>query len=97
MMRLTFHAEADAEVTEAARYYEMQVEDLGFSFLDELDAALERIEAHPKAAPLVGREVRRATLRRFPYSLLYVVEPDRIRVIAVAHQKRRPNYWRGRL
>ena len=96
-MRLTFHVEADAEVTDAARYYEIQVEDLGFSFLDELDAALERIEAHPKAAPLVGKEVRRATLQRFPYSVLYVIEPDRIRVIAVAHQKRRPNYWQGRL
>ncbi len=57
-MRLTFHVEADAEVTEAARYYELQVEDLGVSFLDELDAALDRIIAHPKASPLVGREVR---------------------------------------
>lgn len=96
-MGLTFHADADAEVTEAARYYEMQVEDLGVSFLDELDAALERIETHPRAASLVGREVRRAVLERVPYSVFYVIEPDRIRVIAVAHQKRRPNYWRTRL
>jgi plasmid stabilization system protein ParE len=96
-MQLTFHAEADAEVTEAARFYELQVENLGLSFLDALDAALEKIEARPKAFALVGREVRRATLRRFPYSVFYVVEPDRIRVIAVAHQKRRPNYWRARL
>ena len=96
-MRLTFHRDADAEVTEAAHYYEMQIEDLGVAFLDELDAALERIEAHPQAAPLVGKEVRRAVLRRFPYSVFYVIEPDRIRIIAVGHQKRRPNYWRGRL
>jgi plasmid stabilization system protein ParE len=96
-MRLTFHAEADAEVTEAALYYGMQAESFGLSFLEELDAALERIEAHPKATLLVGREVRRAILRRFPFSVLYVIEPDRIRILAVAHQKRRPNYWLDRL
>lgn len=96
-MRLTFHVEADAEVTEAARYYELQVEDLGVSFLEELDAALDRIIAHPKASPLVGRDVRRAVLRRFPYSVFYAIESDRIWIIAVAHQKRRPNYWLDRL
>ncbi len=96
-MRLTFHAEADTEVTEAARFYELQAESLGFSFLEELGLALKRIEGHPKSAPLVGKEVRRALLRRFPFSLLYVIEPDRIRILAVAHQKRRPNYWLSRL
>ena len=96
-MRLGFHAKADAEVTAAARYYEAQAEALGSSFLEELDAALERIKAHPQAAPSVGREIRRAILRRFPYSVFYAVEPDRIRVLAVAHQKRRPNYWLDRL
>jgi len=46
----------------------------------------------------VGDEVRKAPVARFPYNVLYAIEPDeRIRVIAVAHQKWRPGYWRKRL
>lgn len=53
-----------------------------------------RIQRHTQ---LVGDEVRHKLLIRFPYSILYVIEPDRIRVVAVAHQKRRPGYWSYRL
>lgn len=97
MRKVTFHPEADAEVTEAARYYETGSPGLGFSFLMELQASIEQILTNPKAYQLVGAEVRRKPLRRFPYSLIYAIEPDRIRVVAVAHQKRRPHYWRSRL
>ena len=97
MRKATFHPEADAEVPEAARYYEARSTGLGFSFLMELKASIEQAVANPEAFQLVGDEVRRKPLRRFPYSLLYVIEPDRIRVVAVAHHKRRPNYWRSRL
>ena len=52
---------------------------------------------NPEAYQLVGDEVRHKLLIRFPYSILHVIEPDRIRVVAVAHQKRRPGYWNYRL
>jgi plasmid stabilization system protein ParE len=93
---VTFHREADAEVTETVRYYEARSTGLGFSFLIELEAAIEQVRANPEAYQLIGEEVRRKPLQRFPYSLLYVIESDCIRVIAVAHHKRRPNYWRSR-
>lgn len=70
---------------------------LGVLFLGALEGAVQTILAHPEAYQLVGSEIRRYLVRRFPYSLLYVVESDRIRVLAVAHQKRRPGYWRTRL
>ena len=41
--------------------------------------------------------VRRKSLARFPYSVLYTVDPDVLYIVAVAHQKRRPNYWLRRL
>jgi len=94
---VSFHPDADAEVTEAARYYEMRSPGLGFLFLREVQRSLEQVIANPEAHQLIGTEVRRKPLRQFPYSLMYAVEPDRIRVIAVAHAKRRPNYWRDRL
>jgi plasmid stabilization system protein ParE len=66
-------------------------------FLVALEEAVEKVLANPEAFQLVSGETRHKLIRRFPYSLLYVIEPDRIRVLAVAHQKRRPGYWRNRL
>jgi len=98
MRRITFHEEADSEVYEAALYYEHRAPNLGLAFLDEIEKASQRILANPMAYQSVGDQVRQAPVARFPYSVLYALEPDdRIRVIAVAHQKRRPGYWRKRL
>ena len=96
MRRVTLHEEADAEVNEAAKYYEERVPGLGLLFLAAVEEAVEKVLADPEAFQLVGDEIRHKLIRRFPYSLLYVIEPDRIRVIAVAHQKRRPGYWSHR-
>jgi plasmid stabilization system protein ParE len=98
MRKITFHEEADSEVYEAALYYEERANDLGLAFLDEVEKTSQRILANPMAYRRVGGEVRQALVARFPYSILYVIEPDEcIRVIAVAHQKRRPGYWWKRL
>lgn len=98
MRKITFHEEAGSEIREAALYYEERAADLGLAFLDEIQKTSERILAHPMAYQRVGGEVRQALVTRFPYSLLYVIEPDEhIRVIAVAHLKRRPGYWWKRL
>lgn len=97
MRKVTFHEDAETEINEAARYYEERAPGLGMSFLDAVEEAVDQVLANPEAYQLVGDEVRHKILRRFPYSVLYVIEPDRIRVMAVAHQKRRPGYWRYRL
>lgn len=97
MKKAVFHPEADTEVIEAAQYYETRSPGLGFSFLMEIEAAIDKIIMNPHACELVDDEIRRKLLRRFPYGLLYAIEPDLIRVVAVAHHKRRPNYWRSRL
>jgi len=82
---------------EAARYYEARRPGLGSSLLGEVERALDQVAANPEASQRIGRRVRRKALWRFPYNLLYAVYPDRIRVVAFAHQKRRPFYWRKRL
>jgi len=92
-----FHPEADAEGTEAAQYYEVRQPGLGSGLLAEVDRALDQIAANPEASQRIGRRVRRKALWRFPCNLLYAVYPDRIRVVAFAHEKRRPFYWRKRL
>lgn len=70
---------------------------LGADLTDEVEQALDHASAFPEACPLAGKRVRRKPLLRFPYSLVYAVYPDRIRIVAFAHQKRRPFFWRKRL
>lgn len=97
MRKATFHEDAFTEMNEAAQYYEERSSGLGLSFLDAVEEAVEKILENPKAYQIMGNEVRHKLLRRFPYSVLYVVGQNRIRVMAIAHQKRRPGYWHYRL
>lgn len=96
MRAVTFHEEAAAEVVEAAKYYEERVSGLGLLFLSAVEEEIQNVRANPEAFQLLTQEIRHKLLNRFPYSLLYVIEPNVIRVIAVAHHKRRPGYWSHR-
>lgn len=96
--RYTYHERAAAELREATRYYVEQGGSLASDFLDEVDRGIAFIVENPEGAPVISAEgVRRKGLARFPYSLLYLVEPERIRIVTVMHHKRRPGYWTDRL
>ena len=97
MKLIEFHPDADVEITEAAQYYEERLAGLGSDLLGEVERALDQILTNPEASQRIARRVRRKPLWRFPYNLIYAVYPDRIRIVACAHQKRRPFYWRKRL
>jgi plasmid stabilization system protein ParE len=94
---LTLHPDADAELIEAARYYELRQPGLGSDLLEEVERALDQILTYPEASQKIGRRVQRKPLWRFPYNLVYAIYPERIRLVAFAHQKRRPYYWQSRL
>jgi plasmid stabilization system protein ParE len=94
---VSYHPGASREVREAAEYYELVREGLGQEFLDSLEVTLDQIRRYPEAAPIVAGAVRRALFPpRFPYSVLYSVRTSGIRILAVAHHKRRPLYWQRR-
>ena len=97
MKLITFHPEALSELTEAAEFYEGRSTGLGFALLEEVERSLAQVAATPEAYQQIGKRARRKPLLRFPYNVVYAVYPDRIRVLAFAHQKRRPFYWRKRL
>jgi plasmid stabilization system protein ParE len=61
-----------------------------------LDDAMERISMHPDRWPRYLHGTRRLLARRFPFAVIYRVTADRVLVVAIAHQKRRPGYWRQR-
>jgi toxin ParE1/3/4 len=88
--------EADRDLSDGAIYYAQEGNaELGFAFIEEFERALGLLCAQPQlGAPWRGR--RRFPLRRFPYSIIYYTKGDEIRVIALAHHRRRPGYWAGR-
>jgi hypothetical protein len=93
---ISIHEFADLELNEAARYYESKVNGLGFAFLSEVERVIEQIETNPESAPRILKAIRRKLLRGFPYSIMYSLVNDSIRILAIANEKRRPFYWRER-
>lgn len=93
--------EASDELNEATLWYDRQRVGLGSEFLDAVDVALAHIARWPQAGlrvPDVSAElpVRRVPLRRFPYHVVYLEMPEQIRILAIAHDHRLPEYWRSR-
>ncbi len=83
-------------MTEAAKYYEHQAAGLGVEFLLELEHAVETIKEAPTTWPIIEGQLRRRLLRRFPFGVLYHIDEKEIIIIAVAHLRRKPNYWKTR-
>jgi len=88
------HAEAD--VAEAFDWYERRSPGLGMEFLRAVDVTFAIIVRTPHLFPQVEKTVRRALLRRFPYSVFFVAQPDSISVLAVMHAHRHPHRWLSR-
>jgi len=91
-----FHPAAIAEAAEARRWYHARSEHMGEAFMGEMDRAVEAISSSPERWPQVEEHTQRYLLRRFPYAVIYRPRPERVLVVAVAHMRRRPGYWRGR-
>lgn len=84
---------AATEVAVAAKWYETEREGLGVQFLDALDSALQRISSAPHAGQVTHGRIRRAHMRRFPYAIFYLVEGEKITVLAVVHSRRSERNW----
>lgn len=100
-MRVRFHPAATAELTEAGDWYDAQLAGLGLDLVEEVGRAVDAASEHPVAWafwPGIGEAsgIRRLLLPRFPFALAYVVDGGEILVLAVAHVRRRPGYWRDR-
>jgi plasmid stabilization system protein ParE len=99
--RLLIRPEAQSEIAEAFDWYQERAEGLGDEFVRVLDACLSSILRQPLAYPIVHRNARRALLRRFPYSILYIIEAqednlETIFVLACFHIRRDPRQWQKR-
>lgn len=102
MSAVRLSPEAIDELAEAAAWYMAQRPGLEIEFLTEIQRVLPLIETSPASFPRLlnlpaDLVIRRALLPRFPYALIFIDLGAEVRVLAVAHGKRRPGYWLNRV
>lgn len=91
-----FHPEAAAEYTAAALHYAGIDLELGGRFFDEIESLIIEVRQAPERFWLFDPPARRHLSTVFPYSLIYLDQPDCIWIVAVMHGHQRPGYWRKR-
>jgi toxin ParE1/3/4 len=88
---------AREEFLAAAEYYEAASPGLGAEFVEDVERAVKRLATFSKHGSPYVADTRRLFLRRFPFDIVYLEVETKLVVVAVAHQRRKPFYWRDRL
>jgi toxin ParE1/3/4 len=91
-----FHPEAKDDYANAYRWYAARSDSAASDFERAFEKALTEIVDAPSRWHPVGDRHRTHLLKRFPYQIVYRVSGDAVVIIAVAHARRRPQYWKGR-
>lgn len=95
MIRVSFHELAKRDLMEAIAFYEDNARAL--ELLAHVRRALVRLRRFPLSGRAIRGPVRQVVLSKYPYSLLYSVEAEHIRILAFAHHRREPLYWLDRI
>lgn len=95
--QVEYFPEVHWELEDALEWYLERSSRAGEAFLREVDRAVALIAATPKVWAPFEAGTRRYVLQRFPYDIIYRETEAGIQIVAVAHQKRQPKYWYGRL
>jgi plasmid stabilization system protein ParE len=88
---------AQKELDDAVLYYELEQPGLGSRFKEAVRQSIDRIKKYPTSWPIERGEVRKFFVHKFPYKILYSIQKQKIVILAVAHQHRKPGYWIERL
>lgn len=94
---IPFHPEATHDYEEAYIWYFAHGTGLAAEFECEIERGLGLIAGNPLRWPKFDAQRRRLVLRKFPYSIVYEIVKEKIVVLAIAHGRRRPYYWRAKL
>jgi toxin ParE1/3/4 len=92
-----FYPAAWEELEAADEWYRQRSPEASVRFLSAVYDGLEKLARRPGSWPTYLSGTRRYILYRFPFSIIYLETFDAIQVIAVAHHRRKPGYWRQRL
>jgi plasmid stabilization system protein ParE len=96
-MPVHFLPAARDEFLAAADFYERQASGLGRDFIAEVERNLALLAANPEIGAPWHYQTRRLPMRRFPFNIVHQLHADQLVIVAVAHQSRRPGYWRTRI
>ncbi|HWS17780.1 MAG TPA: type II toxin-antitoxin system RelE/ParE family toxin [Candidatus Elarobacter sp.] len=95
--QVEIHPDALAEAEAAVSWYVECSSRAPVAFIEEIDKAIQSILNAPQRWPIFESNFRRAPLFRFPYSIVYREKSnDLVQILAVAHGRRRPGYWKTR-
>lgn len=94
-MNVEFLPAAEGELLEAIDFYEGRMSSLGAELLLEVEAVRQFLAEHPQVGVRLDALHRRLALRRFPFAVIFRVAHDVVRVVAFAHKRRKPGYWRS--
>ena len=97
MKPIRVHPEAQREAEATVEWYGQRSPHAAARLVVELRSALERIQQSPNQFPQLAFNTRRKVLGRFPYLVVFRETTSEIEIVAVAHGRRRPGYWRERL
>lgn len=95
-MELRFHPAALAELRKSADFYTARSPEAAQRFAAAVDDAINSILANPQRYSRVGPNERGCSVVKFPFQIIYRTPGDILYVVAVAHAKRRPGYWKRR-
>lgn len=96
-MSYSFHPAARQELYNTQDYYEEKSDAVALAFSDEIVWAIEQTIMAPGRWKQLDKETRRFLLSRFPYRVIYRTVGDDIKIIAIAHHRRKPGYWNPRV
>ena len=94
---LTFHPEVVEDIKGSYNWYEERLQGLGSGFLNELEDGYTAIQNFPETWATFHYGFKSYILNRFPFSILYQIMDEKIFIIAVMHNSRKPNYWLDRI
>lgn len=99
MFNVDVHPDVYAELEHSRMWYEERADNLGTEFITEVNKAIEMIGEAPMMWPFHDKQhdIQRYLVHRFPYAVIYRVKDEIVRIIAVMHLRRHPDYWRGRV
>lgn len=97
MINYRFLTPAEDEITEATLFYEDASVGLGGDFLSDVQRSINQLCRYPKAGTPITADLRRMSLRRFPFNIIYSEQPSSILIISIAHHRKKPDYWRSRI
>src|SRR5438309_288083 len=96
-LSLRYHPAVKQDVRRARMWYEDKRAGLGDEFMKEVHTVLDHVREHPEIYEVVRGNVRRGVTNRFPYIVLYRVEPERVVILGVFHGSRDPIIWDERI